>query len=114
MEKAPESTKLGRPDFGPTQVKSPDQISVGGTYISRHNINLTFNEGTITITHAPYQDEQGQWWVEGELKAPYLDGEAQVKFRLADHSVVPYPNDHTWNNASWMEDPEKVKPAEEK
>lgn len=99
--------------FRPTQVSSVKKLKVGETYIDRHDINPSYAGGKFTVTKAPYKNGQDQWLVEGELEAPYFDGKVKVTWPLDHHGVIPYP-DGTWNNASWMEDPKKVKPVEEK
>ncbi|MDP3998015.1 MAG: hypothetical protein Q8P89_00155 [bacterium] len=103
---------LERHDFGPTQVKTLEEIIVGKTYVDRHRINPSFAGGKFTVTEPPYENGESQWWVKGELEAPYLEAKTKVTWRLADHGVIPYPNG-TFNRSSWMEDPEKASLTEE-
>lgn len=102
---------LKRPDFGPTHVKTLDEIKVGKTFIDRHEISQEFAGGRFTVTEPPYKNGKG-WCVRGELEAPYLEEKTTVEWSLADHGVVPYP-DRTWNRSSWIEDPEEALPVEE-
>jgi hypothetical protein len=85
-----------RPDFGPTQVRSEDDLVIGRRY--RKHYRLFTN--VFTLTCRPFYSN-GTLWID----VVYDNGE-RGRESLRDCSIVPYIVDDVerWNDSNWLED----------
>ena len=85
-----------RPDFGPKQIRSEDEIRCG-MHLRECSLAPDFPTGTLTVTSkAPYYSMGGLY-----IDVIYDDGAAGV-INLMDFSVV-WTHKGRWNPFHWLE-----------
>jgi hypothetical protein len=85
-----------RPDFGPKQIRSKDEIRFG-MRLRECSLIPDFPTGTLRVTSkAPYHSMDGLY-----IDVAYDDGTEGV-INLMDFSVVPTPEGR-WNPSHWLE-----------
>ena len=95
LDSSPTVTKE-RPDFGPTQVKSPEQIKPGHSYKTHYG---TSSEEARTVK--AIASPEGKW-VKVESPSGSATGYIHGQMSLADVGVVPY-DAGTWSQNNWLE-----------
>jgi hypothetical protein len=89
-----------RPDFGPKQIRSEDEIQFG-MRLRGCSLIPDFPTGTLTATSkVPYYSTGGLY-----IDVLYDDGTEGI-LNLMDFSVVP-THEGRWNAFHWLEDPNK-------
>ncbi len=84
-----------RPNFGPKQIRDPDKLWVGRKVVE---VELSGQyKKVITIEKAPYQDEEGNWWINVSWKSK--EERYEEMSSLSDHNVKPYDNG-MWNRTN--------------
>lgn len=85
-----------RPNFGPKQVRSPDELVVGRKYISHFRGG---GSSKFTVISAPFE-KNGEMWVK---TAHAFAGEVTLTERsISDMGVLPYKGGW-WNPYCWLE-----------
>jgi hypothetical protein len=85
-----------RPDFGPTQVRSEDDLVVGRRYRQHNAIYAEM----LTLKSLPYYSD-------GDLCVKVIyDNLIEKILVLADSGVVPYITEDVerWHDTNWLED----------
>lgn len=90
-----------RPDFGPTQIRSLEELQGGMQVAFRRRVAPYRTGSRLEITLPPYQE--GDRW---RIRVKYIEG-LETDISLADCSVVPY-DDGNWNQLNWLE---RVEPS---
>ena len=85
-----------RPNFGPTQVTSPEQLVVGRSYRRHHAEGRTYTPSSELGVVRVLEEPQGRW-VKVERSDMTFD------YSLADMGVIPYDSGY-WNATNWLED----------
>lgn len=98
-----------RPDFGPTQVKSPEELVVGKSFVEHYEIWVPGygwqpRNVEYVIAESPYVDNYGDLVV----KVRFTNGNI-VKKELDILNLIPQ-KDGSWltRTTSWLEDPTKA------
>lgn len=90
-----------RPDFGPNQVRSPEEL-VAGMVVVHHGAS---SAERTEITSAPFQKADGGWWISGiseHEKRTSPENPKEMEMSLADRGVVAYSNG-MWHLYNWLE-----------
>lgn len=92
-----------RPDFGPDQVRRPDQIKEGLTYEERwYEWRCTTKSVPFVVVREPYYDPQLQNWV---IDVRYIlegrQSEYTSRVYLRDVNILPYSNGN-WCTYHWI------------
>lgn len=87
-----------RPDFGPSQIKSKDELKVGDRVLLCSLPGQLIRE--VKITSEPYENESGNLKINcTPFKLSKDDIKPEEHFFLGDFSITPYLG--VWNNWHW-------------
>lgn len=100
-----------RPNFGPSQIRSPEELQVGMLAICHHmplgkeeKREIASKEEKLKITSLPYRERE-EWWVRAiseHARALSPEKPTESEHSLADCGVVPYLNE-MWHLLNWLE-----------
>ena len=94
-----------RPGPRPGQVLDISEIKPEEKFIEHSGRDSDKNEGVlISILSAPFQDDQGNYWVEAKYDFP---DSRPFKTSLSDCGVVPYNKTGLWNRWNYLARPQE-------
>lgn len=107
-----------RPDHGPTQIRTPEELQLEGKYIFHFlDVNGRPQEDSIVIKELPkkrnvttFQYEQGIQTIQMESGVKQFGFKSKTirTISLSDLSLIPRVHDF-WEQNRWLEDPTKRK-----
>lgn len=101
-----------RPDFGPRQVRSPEQLQVGKTYVHHFAVHIPQREGILRVEQefslidGPRALRKGSERFVLILKEEEKIVTEMLLYRLG---LGPSMRDGRWSKYDWLEDPQRAR-----